>query len=106
MGMIVSIYRHASRDCTNGGVSSKVNGLCLTNVDGPFTPNDEYPAARLESHYSGILRIVPEAKSAGTGPMFGGNFAATSDDRFSRKCEQLSGGRFYGAVAIHDRWEG
>jgi hypothetical protein len=37
--------------------------------------------------------------------MFGGNYAAASDSRFSELCEKLLGTSFYGAVAIHDRVE-
>jgi len=37
--------------------------------------------------------------------MFGGNYAATSDSRFSQLCDQLIDGHFYGAVAVFDRVE-
>ena len=37
--------------------------------------------------------------------MMGGNYAATSDSRFSDKVEQMLGHHFYGAVPIHDRVE-
>ena len=103
MGMIVHIYRSPLGDATNGGASSKVEMFTITNVEGPFDPQPTRPAARLESHVRGCLRIVPENGRGGA--MFGGNYATTSDDRFSRKCEALLGHRFYGAVAIHDRWE-
>ena len=41
MGLLVSIYRDIDgMDCTNGGVSSRdIKGLCITNIDGPFTPD-------------------------------------------------------------------
>jgi hypothetical protein len=37
--------------------------------------------------------------------MMGGNYAATSDSRFSDKIEEMLGHGFYGAVPIHDRVE-
>ena len=37
--------------------------------------------------------------------MFGGNYGATSDSRFSEKVEEMMGSSFYGAVPIHDRVE-
>ena len=51
MGLHVYIYKCGQfSDCTNGGVSSQkdIKGFCLTNVDGPFEPNAEWPAAKLE----------------------------------------------------------
>jgi len=73
MGLHVNIYKCSKfGDCTLNGVSSRdIEGLCLTNVEGPF----------------------------------GGNFAASSDSRFSQACRELLGHHFYGAVAIHDRVE-
>ena len=41
----------------------------------------------------------------GGGSMMGGNYAATSDSRFSDKIEQMLGHHFYGAIPIHDRVE-
>lgn len=37
--------------------------------------------------------------------MAGGNFAHTSDSRFTRLISDMIDGHFYGAVAIHDRTE-
>ena len=51
-----------------------------------------------------ILRLIPESKKLGW-TMFGGNYATTSDSRFSELCEELLGTNFYGAVAVHDRVE-
>lgn len=98
MGLLVSVYRSPGLDCTNGGVSSTADTLCIVNIDGPFEPSDTHPAARL-IRSGGIARIIPEQPGEGVGPMFGGHFAATSDSRFSRAVG------FYGAVPIHDRWE-
>lgn len=116
MGLIISVYRNADLrfgDCTNGGISSRAAELCLVNVDGPFDPRPGLPAAILQSHHKGILRIVPAELDESTGRwsvapgwfMMGGNYGATSDSRFYDACQRLTGARFYGAVPIHDRQE-
>ena len=107
MGLIVYIYRDRQLgDCTNGGISATADRLTLVNVPGPSEPDETAPAAILESHAPGCLRIVPqELKDLGAWPMMGGNFAHTSDSRFAGACERLLGHWFYGAVAIHDRTE-
>lgn len=106
MGLTVSIYRTPGRDCTNGGVSAFGSELTLINVDGPVDPSFDAPAAKLvPGHLPGTVRIVPEAIPEKRHSMFGGNYAATSDSRFTRAVEAIVGGPFYGAVAIHDRLE-
>jgi hypothetical protein len=106
MGLIVYIYRNAAltSDCTNGGPSSKVTEFCLTNVDGPVSPQPHHPAAKLVKNAYGTVKIVPESLE-GKQTMFGGNYAASSDSRFSEAIEAILGHRFYGAVPIHDRVE-
>jgi hypothetical protein len=117
MGLIVDVYRSASRmgDCTLGGISSRFTRLCVVNVGGPFEPDDETPAVILNVRNimggQKVLSIVPAEKIGGgyepvkSWVMMGGNYAATPDSRFSEKCEELTGQSFYGAVAIHDRIE-
>jgi hypothetical protein len=112
MGLIVDVYRRpADMDCSLNGISEQFTELVLVNVDGPFEPKSNRPAAILESHQPGCLRIVP-AEKLGNGyvkikswTMMGGNYGATSDSRFSEACEKLLGHCFYGAVPIHDRIE-
>lgn len=107
MGMIAYIYRAAeSWDCTNGGMSSRVNYMCLTNVPGPFNPSHTHPAAQLlPGHVSNSARIVfDDPESRGREPMFGGNYAATSDSRFSEAVKKLTGANI-SIVPIHDRFE-
>lgn len=114
MGLIVNIYRGNHRDCTNGGISSKVRGLCIVNIKGPFEPTELNPAALLVGHptIKGIARIVPAvwidvpgAWYELNGTMAGGNYAATSDSRFTGAVEAITGHPFYGAVSVHDRIE-
>lgn len=112
MGLIVSVYRNQDVDCTNGGISSNAKGLCIINIKGPFEPNESYPAAMIVKHptVKGIVRIVPAYYDGynwyeDLGTMAGGNYAATSDSRFTRAVEAITGHPFYGAVSIHDRVE-
>jgi|TARA_B110000285_G_scaffold215891_1_gene262667 hypothetical protein len=116
MGMLVNVYKTSygaepfgDVDCTAGGISSKSNMLCVTNVDGPFEPSEDRPAAVLvmAEPIGGmkILRIEPE-NAGKKWTCFGGNYAGCSDSRFNEKCRELLGSSWYGAVAIHDRIEG
>ena len=105
MGMIVSVYRDSSDyDCTRNGVTNRFDELCVVNVDGPFEPKDDCPAVRLEQGPLNSVRLVP-LEGEGRWTMFGGNYAATSDSRFSDAIEKMLGHRFYGAVPVHDRIE-
>ena len=108
MGLLVNVYKTYGRDCTNGGVSSRdIEGLCLINVPGPFEPSDRYPAAQLIKqtfHFGSSVKIIPE-ECKGKQTMMGGNYAATSDSRFSDAIAARLGHNFYGAVPIHDRVE-
>ncbi len=107
MGLLISIYKNTRYgDCTLNGVSSrKIKGLCITNIDAPFEPDEDYPPAKLEENAFNSVRIVPE-ECEGKWSMMGGNYGASSDSRFAEKIEEILGHRFYGAVAIHDRVEG
>lgn len=108
MGMYVQVFRSNLGDCTNGGESSKYNGFCLLNVEGPFEPSDDYPAARLLRHptVNEHCFVVPDTKLKGSKPyMCGGNFAYTSDSRFHEAVKKLTGAGGSFAVSIHDRVE-
>lgn len=106
----VSVYRSSSLgDCTNGGVSARYDDLLVLCDDGYITVDLENPPKNLVEvvHRNmwgrDLYHIEPYAAAKGAGWMMGGNYAATSDSRFSKLC----GGQ-YGAVAIHDRdesWE-
>ena len=107
MGLIVSVYTNKSRDmdCTNNGVTNRFTRLCVDNVEGPFDPSDDCPAVVLTKGYmDGTAMLVP-LETRGKHSMFGGNYASTSDSRFGRAVEKITGNRFYGAVAVHDRVE-
>lgn len=95
-------------DCTNSGVSSKFNELLVECPDGFIDIDmDNIPAnfCRVNKRYlfgKYVYSIEPYKRpdKGCVGWMMGGNFAHSSDARFS----EMIGG-MYGAVAIHDRQE-
>lgn len=106
MGLIIQVYRHGKYDCTNGGVSSKFDTLTLINAEGPFEPTDDRPAVMLVANpYNSVVIKPVDAIEAKKWTMMGGNYAATSDSRFAKAVEEITGTRFYGAIPIHDRIE-
>ena len=105
MGLIVNVLRANRADCTNGGISSKFDTLCVVNMDGPFEPTERAAVLLTNGPYD-TKRLRPAILYGGkwvvdTGKLYAnsGNFAYTSDSRFSEAVG------FYGAVAIHDRTE-
>jgi len=106
MGLLVNVYRNGE-DSTLGGLSSKHDKICVVNAVGPFEPTDEFPAFKLVANHGDSVALKPVIDNPkGTlGPMAGGNFGATPDSRFSEAIEGITGLGFYGAVAIHDRFE-
>jgi hypothetical protein len=108
MGLLVEVYKWSLGDCTNGGVSSKHNRLCITNMEGPFEPSDDAPAAMLMQHPSVKTHcyIVPqELIDSGKWFMAGGNFAYSSDSRFWEAVNKITGVGLSAAISIHDRTE-
>lgn len=99
MGLIVKLYRDSYRCDLN--VFDKVEGVTVVNIEGPFKPNEKYPAAVLTTNALGDPIIAPEGPTpANCVPaMFGGTYAATSDGRFSKAVG------LYGAIPVHDRVE-
>lgn len=111
----VDIYKSAYSDCTNGGVSGSRDTMLVVNVPGPATAKGAGVALKLVDGPRGTKHLVPvvyDGKDGDgedtwveididgfVGPMFGGNYAGTSDSRFGEAVG------FYGAVAIHDRFE-
>lgn len=108
MGLIISVYRPADMgDCTLNGVSSQFDGLTLVNVDGPFDPTPDRPAAWLvRGNLPYTVKIVVEDPATTTRwPMMGGNYGGTSDSRFNEAVQHITGFSM-GPVPIHDRYEG
>ena len=115
MGLHVEIYRDDTRGgCSNHGVSDletnpKIKGLTITNIEAPFEPSEEYPAAKLvveKVFQHPTVRVIPQKLlNAGVWTMMGGSYVAACDSRFNEKIYKLTGIRFYGAVPLHDRTE-
>lgn len=106
MGLCVYVYRHGMSDCTNNGASARYDQLTVTNIEGPFEPTPDRPAAKLVRHptMKGHCYIVPD-EVADRWHMMGGNYAATSDSRFHQAVRDLVGISGSFAVGIHDRVE-
>lgn len=97
MGMLVSIYRD-EYDCDLNRFH-RAKRLCVVNVDGPFTPCKDYPAAKLVKRGRNYVVVPVEEPGEGRTPyMDGGSYAATSDSRWS----SVVG---FSAIPIHDRSE-
>jgi hypothetical protein len=118
MGLIGYVYRDAVLgDCSLNGISSKADRVLIVNVDGPFTPyHGDLPAVMLVAgNVPGTVKIVPavlvgdeyvsEPEHTKRWAMFGGNYLSTSDSRFHRAIEKITGHRDSGCVPIHDRYE-
>jgi|TARA_B100001094_G_C17857891_1_gene635941 hypothetical protein len=107
MGLNISVYSNSDTyDCTLNGVTSRYDQLCVVNVEGPDSPSATAPAVNLvKGNLPGIAKIVPE-EAGKKWVMFGGNYAATSDSRFTQAVEKITGNPHSGAVPVHDRVEG
>ena len=110
MGILVNIYKHPLGNCTNGGQSADptIKGFCVMDVDGPFEPSADYPLAYIvDKRPMGrpYPHLKPASIPAGKWNMFGGNYAGTSDSRWTRHVEAISGSP-YSLLPIFDRVEG
>lgn len=127
-GLTLSVYRWAGPDCTAGGVSSRFDKVTLVGFyrdqDKIVTPLPEHsqvhaatettPAVALHLRTNLGMSLVPVEFDPAVGSyvvssrwyMAGGNYAATCDSRFYDAIEAQTGQRFYGAIAVHDRYEG
>ena len=84
----------------------KYDTYTITNVEGPFEPSENAPAAKLLPNSGGTAKIVPDwvEEAEGAGPMFDGHFAYTSDSRFGKAVRKLIMADHV-AIAVHDRVE-
>lgn len=106
MGLLAYVYRNNLGDCTANGITSKAEKVCVVNIDGPFSPSPDAPAVELvEGNLRGLVKAIPAGVERHA-VMSGGNFIGTSDSRFSRKIEEITGRTFAeGIVPMHDRIE-
>lgn len=104
-GIVVDILKCRGDSWSNGGISASYDqALLVLPGGGPFKPQPELPAITIEQHFPGCLR----ARVLGLEghPMMGGCYVASSDARFGELCRLLLGHAYYGAVPLHDRYEG
>lgn len=100
----IYVYKNSSMgDCTNKGLSSKFDTLLLIHEEG-FVSVDENNLpenlVNVVTRYLGgseYKHIEPFKKATKVGYMMGGNYASTSDSRFSKVSKY--------PLAIHDRQE-
>lgn len=127
-GLLVQVVRPAPSpygDLTCGGVSAEAKDLTLVGIidaDGEYEPLPEgarvfparpdAPPVVLDRTAGGFPILVPASDHPEIGwgrvrthTMAGGNYGASADSRFGDALQAVSGARFYGAVAIHDRIE-
>jgi len=105
MGLRVQIFKWSLGDCTKKGMSSTCDALTLINVEGPFEPTPDAPAAKLLLRKTGNAIIRPADIPPNKWTMSGGNFAYTSDTRFCEALRLLTGYAHSFPVSIHDRVE-
>ena len=91
MSMLVFVYRNGNGSSTNG-VSSRVDQLFATapGLEGPFKDTEWSNTLLINEDARGNLRLIP-MDLINKNPMFGGNFAGTSDSRWARYLEQRLG---------------
>jgi hypothetical protein len=86
-GLPVSIYKFPLGECTNNGLSAGKKSLTLVGPAierGPITIEDgeDYLVCEYRERYDDYIAVPKSLRDTGKWPMFGGNFAYTSDSRF------------------------
>ena len=116
MGLLVSIFRNDYNSPVN--LLGRYTEVIVTNIDGPFEPREETPAALLVNQGSrwgdtfGIPILKPDIEFLHSIGRFedvpvdshlahGGSYAATSDSRFSQALLRI-GPNGYFAIPVHD----
>lgn len=103
MALFANIYQAADgrRDALSVLPADAVEVLVM-NVPGPFHGHPSAARVIIEDGPLGSKRAVPVDADGNkiAGVMFGGRYIASSDGRFQNAVG------FYGAVALHDRFEG
>lgn len=121
--MTLNVYRHDYNDSwnpdydpTNGGVSGRCNEIMVAcdsgnerDIDAYNPPENLFRVEEMNIGFCRALHLVPYSshKDGLVGPMFGGNYATTSDSRWGRWLSERFGAafRFNTCLAIHDRYE-
>lgn len=129
-GLTFTVYRASGEDYSAGGVTSWADNVTLVGhfLDGEktvtpleagsqvFPARFERPPVALHVRRMGKRRVpslVPVTWDREEGVyrvpapsfMFGGNYAALVDSKVSDLLHERTGVGFYGALAVHDRFE-
>ena len=102
-GLRIEIYKPHYGDCSNNGITSKCKHLTLIgeNIPELDEATDEAPAVKIITREIicgkkvNYMHIEPMGKPTGSGWMYGGCIASTSDSRFPSRYP----------LKIHDRQE-
>ena len=111
MGLIIEIYRNAAeeRDHSSNLPSDRHSRIFISNISGPFERRADMPAFKLVAHphYPTAPILEPEeGKPDGfRGPMAGGNYAGSSDTRWTSAVRAITGIIGCDLVPIHDHFE-
>jgi hypothetical protein len=114
------------RGCSNHGITEEADHLTVVNIEGGAHcfPDSDAPPVLLVEHcgnpilvpavadegewvplrQGGLLDIFA-GPGTGAGPTMGGAYAGSTDSRFTESIKDITGRHFYGAVAVHDRFE-
>lgn len=103
MGINARILRRADVKSSGGTLSERFDALCITNVPGPFSPDDTHPAAVIIRKETGDIILVPqEILESGRWFTAGGNYAYASDETFTDALEELTGYPYAFPISICD----
>ncbi len=106
MPLMVTILRSHNHDAAPG-ISPLCEGrkhLCIINIDGPFQPGPDMPAAMIvHGRVPGSVRVVPvigdDEPAANTA--MGGCYVI-GDSRFDEAARRIAGAPWVGAIPVHD----
>jgi len=115
-GIYLCVYSSKSlSDCSNEGISSRWNRLFFITPDGieETVASLEVPAVCIDRHPTIYNHPICHEVRFLDGywqkdrrwAMFGGNFAYTSDSRFAKALQAITGSPYSQPVAIWDRFE-
>lgn len=106
-GLIISIYDNCEFGRDNMSVLPKhVTSLTLVGVGVPeiFEPTEERPIATLVYRPApNLVHVIPGNNPIGL--MRGASLVSTSDSRFGKLIEELTGYPFFGGLPLFDRRE-
>lgn len=109
-GLIVSVYKPAHGDCSNGGTSSWSDQVLVVGDDIPeiFEAGSLNTVQLQPGNLPGTVNAVDVdrmGEPGEIGPMFGGCYIGSSDGRFIDAVQKITGYYPSGPVPLHDLFE-